>query len=254
MKQSLKTAGIAFAVTLLLFVTGFAAYQIVGILGSTAKSENATAEIRKQFEVKSPDESPTESPAESELPQFDWDRLKQKYPGIRGWLYCPDTKLDHPLVQGQDNSYYLSHLATGESNKHGVIFVDCRNGTLLEDENTILYGHNMNDGTMFHGLLDWSNAYYAATHPTLYLLTPHKVYELKVFNACVVTADSPEYQLDFTTTSKAAWLDQCARHSFFTADFVPDADDPVVTFSTCSSKNHWFVVQASATEIEPDAS
>lgn len=239
MQQNIKTAAVAFAVTLLLFGVAFSAYQLWSILHDTQKATQEYADVQQQFAVQTEDDAPT----------INWPALQAQYPDIVAWLSCPDTPLDYPVVQGQDNSYYLTHLATGENNKHGAIFVDCRNAKLLTDENTILYSHNMNDGTMFHGLLNWGNADYAAAHSTMYLQTPYKTYALRVFNACVVTADSAEYQLDFESTDKSAWLDQCARHSYFTADYVPSAELPVVTFSTCSGKDHWFVVQASATEI-----
>lgn len=239
MKQSMKTAAVAFAITLLIFGIVFSAYQLWNVLHDTQKATQEYADMQQQFSVQIEDGAPT----------INWPTLQAQYPDIVAWLTCPDTDLNYPVVQGQDNSYYLTHLATGENNKHGAIFVDYRNNTLLADENTILYGHNMNDGTMFHGLLNWGNADYAAAHTTLYLQTPHKTYALRVFNACVVTADSTEYQLGFESTDKAAWLNQCARHSYFTADYVPSTELPVVTFSTCSGKGHWFVVQVSATEI-----
>lgn len=238
MKQNMKTAVLAFIATLFLFGVSFSAFQIWAIFHATEQAETAYCEVQQEFVVQ----------AESDIPTINWTALQKQYPDIVAWLFCPDTELDYPVVQGDDNSYYLTHLATGEANKHGAVFADYRSSALLADENTILYGHNMKDGTMFHSLLNWGNADYAATHSEIYLLTPNKNYVLWVFNACVVTADSPEYLLDFESISKADWLDQCARHSYFSADFVPSAEMPVVTFSTCSGKGRWFVVQTAATE------
>ena len=240
MKQNLKTAAIAFAVTLLLFGVAFSAYRLWNILRDTQKATQEYADVQQKFAMQ----------AEKNAPAINWSALQEQYPDVMAWLSCPDTDLNYPVVQGQDNSHYLTHLPNGEANKHGAVFMDCRNGQPLTDENTIIYGHNMNDGTMFHGLLNWGNADYAAAHPALYLQTSNKTYELMVFNACVITANSAEYLLDFENTNKAAWLDQCARQSYFTADFEPSVEMPVVTFSTCSGKGHWFVVQASAMEFQ----
>lgn len=241
MMDGLKKGAVSFAVTLLLLLFVFAGANIWKILRSTAQAEKVYHTAQRTFAVEN---------AEAE-PQVDWTALCQQYPNIVGRLSCPDTELDYPVVQGEDNSFYLTHLATGEANKHGAIFLECRNSAPLADANTILYGHNMNDGTMFGGLCNWGNAEYAAAHPVLHLTTPHQTYELRVFNACVVEADSEVYRLDFVDLlDRAEWLNHCVQKSFFTADFVPSAADPIVTLSTCSGNGRWFVVQATAVEIE----
>lgn len=235
--DGIKKVAISFVVTLLLLLFVFAGVNIWSILQSTVQAEKAYQVAPQVFATK----------REETEPQVDWAALRQQYPDIVGWLSCPDTELNYPVVQGADNSFYLTHLATGESNKHGAIYMDHRNAAPLTSANTILYGHNMQDGTMFHGLLNWGNAEYAAAHPVLYLTTPRQTYALRVFNACVVDASSEVYKLAFEDTAKKAdWLDRCARKSFFTAEFVPSAADSIVTFSTCSGKGRWFVVQATA--------
>ena len=240
MMEGIKKVAMSFVVTLLILLLVFAVANIWNILQSTAQSEKTYQTAQKIFATEH----------EETEPQVDWAALRQQYPDIVGWLSCPDTELDYPVVQGEDNEFYLTHLTTGEANKHGAVFMDYRNAAPLTDANTILYGHNMQDGTMFHNMLNWGNGEYAAAHRVLSLTTPYQTYALRVFNACVVDASSEVYQLAFEdTVKKADWLDRCARKSFFTAEFVPSAADSIMTLSTCSGSGRWFVVQA-AVQIE----
>ena len=81
--------------------------------------------------------------------------LKQEYPNIVGYINIPSVSISYPVVQGEDNEYYTTHLISGEENKSGSIFLDCFvNTSPSVAKNLILYGHNMNDKTMFHNLRD----------------------------------------------------------------------------------------------------
>lgn len=74
---------------------------------------------------------------------IDLDALGEVNEEIRAWLYSPDTVIDYPVCQGEDNSYYLTHLADGTYNKNGCLFIDCGNSGDFSDENTVIYGHHM---------------------------------------------------------------------------------------------------------------
>ena len=79
----------------------------------------------------------------------DFSLLKQENEDIVGWIYCEGTPISYPVVQSGDNQYYLHRLINGEYNIAGSIFMDYRNNAELEDNNTIIYGHNMKNNTMF---------------------------------------------------------------------------------------------------------
>ena len=69
------------------------------------------------------------------------------------FIYITGTNIKYPVVRGENNSYYLNHSIYGEKNTHGAIFMDYRNmAPFTQDYNTIIYGHNMRDNTMFSGL------------------------------------------------------------------------------------------------------
>lgn len=86
----------------------------------------------------------------SQAPQIDWEGLKAINPDVVGWLYVPGTTIDYPVYQSTDNEYYLRHSATGDWLVSGQVFMDYQNTAPgMVDQQSIIYGHHMLDGTMF---------------------------------------------------------------------------------------------------------
>ncbi len=81
--------------------------------------------------------------------QVDFETLRENGPDIIGWLSLPDTVLNYPVTHTDNNEYYLNHLYDGTYNKVGCLFADYENRADFSDRNTIIYGHNMRDGSMF---------------------------------------------------------------------------------------------------------
>lgn len=82
-------------------------------------------------------------------------QIKANYPNVVGYIHVPSVGISYPTVQGEDNQYYMTHLISGKENKSGSIFLDFRIETSpLKAKNLVLYGHNMNDKSMFHPIRD----------------------------------------------------------------------------------------------------
>lgn len=114
----------------------------------------------------------------------DWDALRAVNPNIVAWIYIPDSPVNYPVVQGQDNQEYLHKAfdgSTGWLASAGTIFLDSNNASDFSDRNSALYGHHMNDGSMFASLSDWQNNDEFNSHRDIYLLTPQGNYRLKTF-------------------------------------------------------------------------
>lgn len=110
-------------------------------------------------------------------------------------------------MQGTDNSYYLKHLYTEEYNGAGSIFLDSRNSSDLSDRHTVIYGHHLKNGAMFSSLTGYKKQDYYEAHPTLYLMTPEKNYEIKVFAGYVASVKDDAWQLNFDCEeSFQAWI------------------------------------------------
>lgn len=244
MKNSIRTFIITVLAVLLLFLAGLSIYMIVNTQKDRTEAKDAYADLNQQFVEQAPSSAPAEGGEEEfTLPAVDWEKLKASYPDVVGWIYAPNTAIDYPVVQSHDNSEYLTKMPDGTTNKHGSIFVDARNNGLLSEQNTILYGHNMKDGSMFHSLFNWQDAEFAAQNPIIYLLTPDRNYELHLFTACISGPSSSVYSTSCEGDA-GAWADSWARKSAFKAEFVPTGRDSFVTLSTCTSGENRFVVVA----------
>ena len=119
----------------------------------------------------------------------------------------------------------------------GTVFVDARNGKDFSDQNTILYGHHMKNGSMFASLVNYKEQTYYNVHPDMLLFTPAAVYRLELFAGYVTDgyATNEVYQTSFATEADFRSLIENAREaSDFTCDVKVTAEDRIVTLSTCT--------------------
>lgn len=92
---------------------------------------------------------------EPEQVYVDFAALEGVNSDIVAWLYGADTGLNYPIVQAEDNDYYLYRLLDGTWNKNGTIFMDYVNRSDFSDQNTLVYGHHMKSGAMFGALVQY---------------------------------------------------------------------------------------------------
>lgn len=117
--------------------------------------------------------------------EVDFEDLQANVNGdIYAWVYIPDTKIDYPVLQHPDNnSYYLKHNLDGSKGYPGCIYTENYNAKDFSDPNTVLYGHNMKNGTMFAGLHKYEDSAYFEEHPYVYIYTPENFYVYEIFAA-----------------------------------------------------------------------
>ena len=170
-----------------------------------------------------------------DFPQVDMEALRNVSPDILGWVTGPGTEIDYPFAQGEDNEYYLTHLADGSGNRNGCLFVDCGNSSDFSDDNTIIYGHHMRSGAMFASLVNYRAQDYYDAHPFLYLILGETPYRVDLFSGYDVAASTVPYSRTFRTKHDfAEWMRDIAAVSDFRTDMELTTDDRIVTFSTCS--------------------
>lgn len=175
-----------------------------------------------------------------------WKELKKMNPDIVGWIYGEDTKINYPVVQGKDNTFYLTHMADRSKNSSGSIFMDCRNTERSEFSNEILYGHHMKNGSMFAELQKYKSQEYYEAHSCFYYLTETGNYRLEILRAGILTGDSELYHLAFESQEeREAYVKRWDGKSKIVPVFSEKNDTPLMTLSTCSyeTKNARFVVQ-----------
>ena len=178
--------------------------------------------------------SQAEQAPQAELPQVDFEALAEINPDVVGWLYCPDTVISYPVPQGENNSYYLKHLFDGTSNSAGSLFLDSRCAG-LEGKNSVIYGHDMKNGTLFSSLSEYQEQAYYESHPQMFLITPEEALIIRLFSAYIAGPDSDAWRLDFSTQEEyGGWLEGLVKQSCFQSEVIPQTTDRVITLSTCS--------------------
>lgn len=156
--------------------------------------------------------------------KVNFKKLQKVNPDVIGWIYCPDTVIDYPVLQGFNNDQYLHHDYTGEYNFSGSIFVDAGCGKEFSDPNSIIYGHNMNSGSMFASLSKWADQEYYEQHPVMWLLTPTRDYKIALFSGHHADALGSDYAIAHSPCLQtAALLTDAINNSEFKADVQLDS-------------------------------
>lgn len=135
----------------------------------------------------------------------DWDTLRAENPDVVGWVNMPNTPIDYPVVQGKDNEFYLNHSFSGEQNwlaTYGTIFLDCTNNAQFKDESNVLYGHHMNDGSMFAEIDKMTNQEAFDKNSTYYILTPEGNYRLRTFAMVITDGSDAIVETNFANMAK----------------------------------------------------
>ncbi len=143
-------------------------------------------------------------------PEVDWDALKAVNPDVVGWVQIPGTVVNYPVYQGSDNDEYLRTTAEGNYSVGGQIFLDYENvkpGML--DQQTIVYGHHLYNGSMFKTVADMENQGMFDSVSTIWYVTEEATYELQpVFSYKTDGDDENVRRFDFDSTD--------AFHSYLT--------------------------------------
>ncbi len=166
--------------------------------------------------------------------EVDFDVLLKQNGDIVGWLYCEDTPINLPVVQSSDNDYYLRRLLDGSWNTAGTLFVDCRNSADFSDANTVIYGHNMKNKTMFGTLSYYREQSYFEEHPVMWLLTPNGDYKVEPVAGYITPTTSDVYSFDQSDEEVLATVRQAVESSTFTSGIEISDGDRFLTLSTCS--------------------
>ena len=174
----------------------------------------------------------------------DINKLENEYEGATGYIDIPNTSISYLIMQGEDNSYYLKHLPNGDRNKMGSIFLDYRNNG-FNDKNTIIYGHNFNNGTMFSDLLNYKSFEFYKNHSNYKIYTSDKVIEVAIFAVYIADATKDELPINFESTDFDDYLDMVLESNLINSEVSIDSEDNLITLCTCSNgswKNRLIVI------------
>ena len=208
------------------------------------KADNADVYSKVQKEAvdnkkKDIDSSDDTEQKDTYVSPIDFDSLKETNPDIYAWIEIPDTKINYPIVQSaEDDTYYLNHTIDGKSGYPGSIYTESLNAKDFSDYNTVIYGHNMKDGSMFQGLHAYEDPQYLTEHPYVYIYTPEKKLTYRIFAAVVYGNEHILNSYDFTDAyQRQLYLNsiQGSRDMKDSRDesVQVDTDSHILTLSTC---------------------
>jgi sortase B len=107
--------------------------------------------------------------------------LQRTNDDIYAWIYIPDTKVNYPILQHpSDDQYYLNHNIDGGNGYPGCIYSEKYTNKGFSDNATVLYGHNMKNGTMFGSLQNYKNTAYLKQHSHIYIFTPKQTLSYEI--------------------------------------------------------------------------
>ena len=170
-----------------------------------------------------------------EIRKINLAALQEVNPDVVGWVLIPDTKVNYPIVQGTDNEHYLKVTWDGKPYAMGSIVLECTNAPDMTQFHTILYGHNMNDGSMFAALRSYSQEKYWEEHPYIYIANSEGCFRYEVFSSYQARVDSSTYALEFDPDwGPEYFIATILEKSKINTGIVPEPTDRILTLSTCS--------------------
>lgn len=155
---------------------------------------------------------------------------------IIGWIYCPETVIDYPIVQGRDNEHYLYYNVNGHESASGTIFLETNNYPDFSDRNNVLHGHHMQSGAMFATLDRWQSQDYYNAHPVFYINAASGDNFIADVVAAFDTVDKSDvYKYEFLGQEDFDnWVEMIRSNSTITPTVQYSGDDHFVCLSTCS--------------------
>lgn len=225
-----------------------------------AREKNAGKEYEELKETVSAE--PEAEEPEEELPEeepepkveipIDFAALKEQNEDVYAWIRIPGTNVDYPILQhDEDNGYYLNHTIDGVEAIEGSIYTENYNSKEFDDPNTVIYGHNMKNGSMFRTLHNYEDRTFFDENRDIFIYMPDRILEYRIFAAYVY--DNRHLLLNYDLEDTAVfqqYIDDIfnirAMNAYIDASMNVGADDRILTLSTCNAgiETQRYLVQA----------
>lgn len=226
---------ILFVICLLVFI-----FSIVNLLRwfiYNKKSENLIQEI-----VKNDFKETTEENINTKTNPVNFENLKELNEDVVGWIKIENTTINYPIVQAENNEYYLKNDLNKKYSTCGWIFMNFKNNTDFSDRNTTIFGHNMKSGLMFKDLLKiYGNE--LGNDVTIQIYTENEKREYAVFSSYMIEPEEYATQILTTDEQQEEYISKILERSTITYNIVPNKNDKLITLSTCdnSGKNRFLI-------------
>ena len=168
-----------------------------------------------------------------------FDELREVNKEVVAWILVDNTKINYPVVQTINNDYYLNHDITGTLTSSGWIFMDYRNSYKMDDENTIIYGHNLINQTAFGSLSTlFTEEWYRESNHTIVMVNPKETLIYEVFSTYYIDPEIYYLQTNFATVEEyLTFLTILKNRSIYNYSVNVSQKDKIITLSTCTDDN-----------------
>lgn len=213
-------------------------------------------DLKVEFDIEPLVDIPQLEMDKVEVP-IDFESLTAQYPDIYAWITIPGTKIDYPIVRHpSDNGYYLSHTVDGRKRVEGAIFTENYNSKDFSDPNTLIYGHNMKNGSMFKGLHKYRDRQFMEENSEVIIYQEGRILRYKIFAAYVY--DSRHIMLSFDFNDENIYrsylnsvLTKKDMSSNIDTSVEVTTEDKIITLSTCTGNDRQrYLVQAVLLSIQ----
>lgn len=166
--------------------------------------------------------------------EIDFQALEAVNPDIVGWIWIPGTSIDYPIVQAADNEAYMKTGVDGEPSSGGAVFLDYECQRDLSGPHTIIYGHNMKNGSMFHDVVRYKEKDYFKEHQYGVLYTPEETIYLKMVSVYYGEANPLYRKTEFQTEEEFKEFYQAMLTACSYAERTEEVPSTLFTLITCS--------------------
>lgn len=215
-----------------------------------------TPDTEENTEQQETEETQPEQPA-VEIP-IDFAALQQQNPDVYAWIKVPGTAVDYPILQSStDNGYYLNHTIDGEEKKEGAIFTENYNTKTFEDPNTVIYGHDMKNGSMFQSIHQYMDRSFFDANRDITIYMPDRILHYKIFAAYLT--DNKHLLMTYNFWDKDTYkqyldgiFSMRDMNTFIDTSMEVTNEDKIITLSTCYAgiSTQRYLVQAVLVSIE----
>lgn len=208
---------------------------------SEDRQENDEAQSEERGETISIEN--TEEPNEETERMLQVKQLQEQNTDIVGWLEIENTNINYPILQGTDNSYYMTHNYKKENSKNGSIFLDANYNWNIPSNNLLIYGHNLGNGMMFQELLKYEKESFYQEHPIIRFTTTEEdaQYEIiSVFKSRVYhKSEKNVFRYYFFLNNESEeeynqFVKNAKNASLYPIDATANYGEQLITLSTCS--------------------
>lgn len=240
-----KTAIIAFlilaAISLICFEAAFEAMADKKAMSVYSKDiQNSTAAGIKDFTMPAEPETPDVAGVDIPDKNLSFADLKSVNEDIYAWIYVPGTEVDYPVLQHPtDDSFYLEHNIDKRAGLPGCIYTELINGISFADRNTVMYGHNMLNGTMFATLHRFADKNFFDENRYIFVYTPYTTYVYEIFAAYTYSDVHLLKGIDITSEEKFEdYIENIysvrGMNNNFASGIKATPQDKILTLSTCT--------------------